>query len=471
VNNRIKSFLTIGIILAFALGLLSGCDSQQDINEEMHDSEIVSEGKQKHIEEGSDHNPVFTQYGEADPFALVIGGRVYIYSVGSDVNTISIISSGDMVNWTDHGSIQVTGPNGMVSWGNKVCGPTVCAKIIDDKIKYFLYFSLDEQSIGVLTADSPTGPFTSPSNQPIISRSTGDCIYIPMLTDPAVTVDDDGTGYLYFGGGVSQNGDILNPGTSYVVKLSDDMTQIAENPVLLENIKGFWKDSEINQINYKYIYSYCVNDNIIPEDCKKYGLEERGIITMCGDSPEGPFEYAGLVMSNPDSSLYQKDRVHHSFFMFKNRCFIVYQTCIINEDTGNFEGCIGVNIDEVLLDEEGLFEKVDRSQEGATQTSSFCPYFETSFATMAGQEGIEIIPGTNGAISENMNVRTGLSDSYIKLAGVNFEEGSSHVKVKVRAASDGTISVKTKNLESDNKGTLEIKASDEFEVYDIALSE
>lgn len=50
------------------------------------------------------------------------------------------------------------------------------------------------------------------------------------LFDPAVLVDDDGTGYLYFGGIGNTDGKkedfIRNPKCARVVKLSDDMTSV-----------------------------------------------------------------------------------------------------------------------------------------------------------------------------------------------------------------------------------------------------
>ena len=68
-----------------------------------------------------EHNPLMTQRLGADPYALVYGGRVYIYMTadlietnpdGSPkpnsyqlINKINVISSDDLVNWTDHGSI------------------------------------------------------------------------------------------------------------------------------------------------------------------------------------------------------------------------------------------------------------------------------------------------------------------------------------------------------------------------------
>ena len=75
-----------------------------------------------------DHNPVMVQRFGADPYALVYKGRVYIYMTLDDperdenwnimentyslIDKISVISSEDLVNWTDHGTIYAAGDKG-----------------------------------------------------------------------------------------------------------------------------------------------------------------------------------------------------------------------------------------------------------------------------------------------------------------------------------------------------------------------
>ena len=72
-------------------------------------------------------NPLMDHKLGADPYALVYNGRVYVYMSSdayvynsngtvkdndfSELNKINVISSADMVNWTDHGAIPVAGFN------------------------------------------------------------------------------------------------------------------------------------------------------------------------------------------------------------------------------------------------------------------------------------------------------------------------------------------------------------------------
>ena len=80
----------------------------------------------KHV---GNSNPLIDHHLGADPFALTYNGRVYIYMSSDDyeynsdgtikdnsfanLNKISVISSADMVNWTDHGAIPAAGANGV----------------------------------------------------------------------------------------------------------------------------------------------------------------------------------------------------------------------------------------------------------------------------------------------------------------------------------------------------------------------
>lgn len=73
------------------------------------------------------------------------------------------------------------------------------SKKINGKDKFFLYFANSGGGIGVLTADSPIGPWTDPIGKPLVTPSTPGMSGVVWLFDPAVFVDDDGTGYMYAG--------------------------------------------------------------------------------------------------------------------------------------------------------------------------------------------------------------------------------------------------------------------------------
>lgn len=196
------------------------------------------------LKKSNENNPVMVQRFGADPYALVYDGRVYLYMTGdsfiydengeitentfANINTINVISSEDLVNWTDHGTIYAAGKEGEATWGNNSWAPAAAYKIIDGKPKFFLYFANSGNGIAVLEADSPVGPFKDPIGGPLISRQTPTCAEVTWLFDPAVLMDDDGECYIYFGGGIPSPDKAANPGTARVAKLGKDMISLRE---------------------------------------------------------------------------------------------------------------------------------------------------------------------------------------------------------------------------------------------------
>ena len=161
-----------------------------------------------------DTNPVMTQTYGADPYAMEYDGRLYLYMTGDvyeydtdgnikengygKITTIRVISTDDMVNFTDHGSIQVAGKDGAARWANNSWAPAAAWKEIDGKPKFFLYFADNGGGIGVVTSDSPVGPFVDELGHGLIRRDMENCGNVEWLFDPAVLVDDDGKAYIYF---------------------------------------------------------------------------------------------------------------------------------------------------------------------------------------------------------------------------------------------------------------------------------
>ncbi|MBP0987622.1 MAG: carbohydrate-binding protein, partial [Oscillospiraceae bacterium] len=148
-----------------------------------------------------EHNPLITQYFGADPGVMEYDGRIYIfmtddylqYDGGSvtdnnygEINRLRLISSDDLVNWTDHGLIQVARQNGAAKWAWCSWAPTACHKKINGKEQFFLYFANNANGIAVLTSDSPTGPWRDPIGKALIDRETAGCTDIPWVFDPAV---------------------------------------------------------------------------------------------------------------------------------------------------------------------------------------------------------------------------------------------------------------------------------------------
>lgn len=395
-------------------------------------------------------NPLMGHKFGADPFGMVDGDRLYVYMtddhiyrstdgkpVGdgdySDCKNISIISSDDLVNWTDHGSQPVAGNNGgsgPAKWASNMWAPCAAHKTIDGKEKYFLYFADASNGIGVLTADTPYGPWKQPEgmNQ-LISRSTPNCDSknVPWLFDPAVLVDDDGKAYLYFGGGVDGL-DQSDPGSARCVQLGDDMISIVGSPQAI-NPPYLFEDAGINKIGGKYLYSYCSNwtSNNLP------GV--ANIAYMRSDSPLGPFKYVGRCFDNPGGASWAGGggNNHHSIVEFNGKYYILYHTRVLkkamkadNSDIKDGMELRSACISEISVDTvKSTIKNLSASsitEKGVAQVKNFNPYRKVPGTTMAWE--LNVTTRYSGSGSNVSCMADFGASSWLGLSKVDFEEGA-----------------------------------------------
>ena len=334
-------------------------------------------------------NALYTQRFGADPGFMVYGDRLYVFTTNDafeydqngnlkensyDVQTINCHSTADMVNWTDHGAIPVAGANGAAKWAFCSWAPDACYKKINGKDKFFLYFANSGGGIGVLTADSPTGPWTDPLGHALVTGQTANCSDVVWMFDPAVMVDDDGTGYLYFGGGVPK-GKESNPETGRCVKLGDDMISLAGNPVRMQTPYLF-EDSSILKIGDTYYYSYCTNWNT---GGNPYGFGNAQIAYMTSKNPLGPFEYKGVMFKNTaEMGLDKGGNNHHSLVKFKDKYYLLYHTRNVElQMLSEGKNYRSPSVDEAVVSADGKIT-VNGSMKGCFPDSDPQPLYHRS---------------------------------------------------------------------------------------------
>lgn len=394
-------------------------------------------------EEG-ENNPLYTQRFGADPGVMEYNGRVYVYmtndvveynsdgSVAENtyglINKINCISSDDMVNWTDHGAIQVAGSSGAAKWANNSWAPCAAHKKINGKEKFFLYFCNGGNGVSVLTADSPTGPWTDPLGKALIDRSVPNCGNVTWLFDPAVFVDDDGTGYLYFGGGVPE-GKNSDPGTARVVQLGDDMISIVGTPQTI-NPPYLFEDSGINKIGNKYYYTYCSNWDT---SGNSYGLTSGAIEYMVSDSPMGPFTYGGELFRNQGVFFGHYGNNHHSIVELNGQLYLFYHSRPVEAAMGISGNYRSPQVDKITMNGEKI-NSVTGTMDGIAQLKKLDPYAKVQAETMSNQAGINV-SGLGDTVVTEID-----KGDWIKVSGADFSKGAS--KLTVRAASGPGAAVK-----------------------------
>lgn len=436
-------------------------------------------------------NPLMTQRLGADPYALSYNGRVYMYMTAdvveyeadgvtsknnsfSRINTLNVISSDDLANWTDHGAIKASGPRGAAPWGNNSWAPAAAHKKINGKDQFFIYFANGGNGIGVLTSDSPIGPFVDPLGRALISRSTPNCASVSWLFDPAVLVDDDGTGYLYFGGGIP-NEQFANPGTGRAVQLADDMISLAGDPVKMETPYLF-EDSGINKIGDTYYYSYCSNWNVDPQDAIKLGFNSAQIVYMTSKNPLGPFELQKPILKNPGVFFGAYGTNHHCMFEHEGQLYMAYHSQMLEKKMNVTGGYRSTNIDYVTVEADGSINNIMASEFGVKQLKGLNPFERVEAETMGTMAGISTTlieeTGKNSGTG-NMAVTDINTGDWIALYGVDFgDKGANTFTVNAKAPTDnfGIIEIRLDKPNGEAVGHLKIDADNSGEFKDITAN-
>ncbi|MCR5285405.1 MAG: family 43 glycosylhydrolase [Treponema sp.] len=432
------TFYTLGVLFFMFNSTLNGIEVTPL-------QKIMAEKAVKAI---SENNPAVATKFTADPTVLIYNDTVYIYgtndaqqaeySLGKQdnsynkISSLNIFSSKDLVNWTDCGEIAIGGkqnPQGCAKWANNSWAPAACVKKINGKDKFFIYFADNGNGIGVVCSDSPTGPFVDPIGKPLVSRSTPNCSKVYWLFDPAVLIDSDGKGYLYFGGGHQK--DVAHPKSARVAALNDDMISLAGDPVEID-APWLFEDSGINKIGNTYYYSYCSNwaDR---KDAKGDEVPPAAVIAyMTSSSPLGPFKYAGYTLKNPGNYFGAWGNNHHWIFEFKGKHYIAFHAQQMEKKLG-FEkgGYRNICLADFKINEDGSWPIQTASNGGVKAVANFDPYTLVKGPTYATSKN---------AVSTNNQTLAGIAaESYVYLKNVDFSKGAESITINTGAANKKSL--------------------------------
>ncbi|MCT2537219.1 carbohydrate binding domain-containing protein [Aquibacillus koreensis] len=423
------------------------------------------------------NNPLMSHKFGADPNAMAYDGRVYVYLTNDEyeydaegnvvdntyagINTVTVISSDDMVNWTDHGPIPAAGPEGAAPWATNSWAVAVTHKEINGEDKFFLYFSNNGSGIGVLTADSPLGPWKDPIGKPLINGSTPGTEGVVWIFDPAVLVDDDGEGYLYYGGGVPGGGSpsqeqAEHPQTARVIKLSDDMVHTEGEAQLIDSPFHF-ESSGIHKHDGKYYYSYSTNfSGSRTGDDPGYA----DISYMTSDNPMGPFTYEGVALRNGSQFFGVGGNNHQDFFNFNGQTYVAYHAQTLGKALDTVQGYRSPHINKVEYDENGKIIDIIADMKGVEQLANLNPYQRTEAETIGWNAGIATQESeAPGSLLESLNLHvTDINDgNWVAVSQADFgENGAKTFEANVASEVGGTIEIRLDSKDGEVIGTLEV---------------
>ena len=167
-------------------------------------------------------NPMRLPAGICDPQVRVYGDELWLYATHDaspnnttfTMNDWQIFHSTDLVNWLPKGSLRPE--QTYFGKASSQCWATDAAR---RNGRYFLYFSMGPEEIGVVTSDTPAGPWRDPLGKALIAKGQ-----VPTASrDPGILQEADGTSYIVFG-----------TFDYYIARLNDDMISLAEEPRLIQ---------------------------------------------------------------------------------------------------------------------------------------------------------------------------------------------------------------------------------------------
>ena len=466
---------------------------------------------------GSDNNnPISANIFCADPTALEYNGRLYVYGSNDhqefvangkkgdntygNIKSIVVFSTDDMVNWTFHGTIDTkklcsgwTSNPWYVGYGVS-WAPSVTWRHNADtgKDEFFLYFCNSSHGVGVLSAESPIGPWKSPNKKLMVTYDTPGANKQGTNAnfDPGVTIDDNGVGWLSFGGlGPSEK---ILPEAARIVKLKPSMTEVDGSAVKI-NAPYHFEANELNVIGGKYVYTYCSNwasrDNWDTYKSEhNINVEAPGGGTMCymvSDTPMDPNSwefkgYYGPGVSGNNHSHLQKFQGNY-YHIYHNHGDILLNAMkndgAVDASAGDYRS-ICVN-KAVVNESTATINRVTLNTTGAPQIKNLNPYVLQQMETMASCGGIQYEGMTNiqkntkistlgNDASENLQVKME-PNSWIAVRKVDF--GSTGAKAfSLRAKGTGKLDLRTSSSPRATLATIEFSSTD-FEDHALILPE
>jgi arabinoxylan arabinofuranohydrolase len=455
----------------------------------------------------SDNNPISPNIFCADPTALEYNGRLYVYGSNDhqqfiangkkgensygEIKSIVVFSTDDMVNWTFHGTIDtkklcaswVTSPWYVgygVSWA-----PSVTWRTTEDGTdEFFLYFCNSSHGVGVLKANSPIGPWSSPNKKLMINYDTSgaNAAGTNANFDPGVVIDENGVGWISFGGlGPST----MMPEAARIVKLKPSMIEVDGSAVKIPAPYHF-EANELNVMDGKFVYTYCSNwAERKDSEWNAYKAEKGitaskpGTCTMCymvSDNPTDPdsWVYKGVYGPHPGTGT---NNNHSHLQKFQGEYYYLYHGAplmeswrnagVIDKDCGIFRSsCVNkATVNEATQ----KISTVTPSLSGVTAIKNVNPYELLEAETMANCGGVEYEDFTNikkytkinslgNDASRNLQVNM-KAGSWIQQRGLDFGETGA-AKFMLRAKGSGTMEIHFGSRPTKPAATFEFSSTD-----------
>ncbi len=445
----------------------------------------------------SNGNPISACVFCADPTAIEYDGRLYVYGTNDhqqflknnksgsngygNIKSLVVFSTDDMVNWTFHGTIDVGKVCG--SWCGQSWAPSAVWREKENANgtktnEFFIYFANGGGSVGVIKSTvSPVGPFTSPLGQAMIRHGMAGVDPCNWVFDPGAVIDDNGVGWIAFGGGDPQaSGSKLWPGNSRIAKLKPSMTSLDGAAVNMP-APYLFEASELNIINGRYVYTYNTSwsdRNDWNSFEKRNGQPAPSSCSMCymvSDNPLDPnsWEYRGEYVPNEGNFGMGWGNNHTHLQKYNGTYYLFYHSTLLessmNTGASGFRS-IGVNKATVNENTQKI-NKMTLNKTGVAAIRNLNPFEWQQAETMASAGGItyenfkniKTVPSKNtlgNDASENLYIKMP-AGSWTSVRKVDFGTGAK--SFVLRAKGTGKLEIRLGGRTSAAAATVEFSST------------
>jgi len=429
-------------------------------------------------------NPISTYHYLADPSAAADDSTFYIltdvddYSPQKnydyDIVGLNAFTSKDMKNWTDHGMVF----RSMREFGNYPSN-TWASGIAVHKGRIYIVYPNGASGVGMLTATSIDGPYTDPVKEThgvnYIAASYGSsviggCDGIAHCFDPGIFIEDDGTGYVIFGGG--ENGQRPYGNNLDIIKFTENNGKITidKNSLTRVSAQNSFEAPYIHKKGSKYYLSFNTPPQVID-----YGMADK--IT-------GPYTFVGTVIPGisavPDAHN-EGGNNHQGFAEFQGKWYAVYhdrRLVTADEHPGsctqsgqctnspNKENHRSVSIDELTWSGDKM-NKLTFTREGPKQIKNFDPYNTYKALTSSKQRNVRSrTDWTKGKPVVHVLTPLATKESWIRVSGVDFGNGAQNLRIKAANVGDGNkVEIHKGSVSGTLAGTCELAKTGNWNSY------
>lgn len=458
--------------------------SEAEIIDSLNNGIIIDEVSGNVYKDERNANPISPNIFCADPTAVEYNGRLYVYGTNDTqqaendtvndyryIKSLVVLSTDDMVNWIYHGRIEV---DEIAPWIANSWAPSIVSRDEEDGLTHFyLYFSNGGSGVGVITSTDPVGPWSDPLGAPLVYQNMPGLENCPAPFDPGVCIDENGTGWLSFGGGnPADGGGVIHTNVPKIARLGADMLSFDSEFVSID-APYFCEASELNYIDGTYYYTYCNDwqnrsnwdrDDIpAPPTCSMAYMTTKTPLDADSWEYRGAYFYNAGQNADGESGMRWANN-HTHFCEYQGTNYIVHHTLLLEELTGGTAGFRSIMVDYLPMNAaDGEIPITAATRHGVSQIKLLDPYAENSGAVMFTSADIGYTDGDNPAAKSKAD------GAWIYVRGADFGYGASAFTADVKGK--GRIEVRLDSISGEAVSFIEFDNADYAKVRSAEFSQ